>query len=68
MSTTTVKTGRIRFRHFSRWWYSQGVLVLQVELHTTGYVHTEYDTCIDVDRLHWRDARAEDLAGGVRQP
>jgi len=55
-------TGKMRCRLHKRL-FGEPLLVLQVEIHETGFT-VEYPGCeFEVDEKYWRDAKATDLLG-----
>lgn len=57
---TRTLTGVLRYRTASRWWYSQPLVVVQVQVHAKGFrVESTYTQ--DVDELYWRDATVGDV-------
>lgn len=53
-------TGRKRLRMEKRW-FGESLLVLQVEVHVTGYSIEYPGTPVDVDMKLWRDATTQDV-------
>lgn len=55
-------TGRIRYR-VEKPWFRKHMLVLQVQIHVTGYSIEYPGMPVDVDEKYWRDADTTDLPG-----
>ena len=64
MSLAYAPSGRTRHRlNVSR--FGKPTLVLQVEIHCTGYEITDaYGSSVDRDDYYWRDATVEDITMG----
>lgn len=53
-------TGALRYRAHHRWWYSQPLVVVQVQVSSKGYRVGQYGA-EEVDELFWRDATVGDV-------